>query len=68
MSQCYHISLSESVSRQIKSDDRVSYPIQLTEILPVDEMRQLLKQNARRTRIFPRATMAGCLPSERLAS
>ena len=43
MSQLYHAELKESVSRIVKSEDSISYPIELTEILPPDEMGELLK-------------------------
>ena len=44
MSQCYWLTLSESVTRQIRSRDQVTYPIELSDILPPDEMRALLRQ------------------------
>lgn len=44
MSQCYRVQLKESVSRVVKGEDSISYPIELTQILPADEMFELLKQ------------------------
>lgn len=43
MSQCYHAELKESVSRVVRGEDSVSYPIELTEILPAEEMVELLR-------------------------
>ncbi|MDF1814701.1 MAG: hypothetical protein P1V20_21020 [Verrucomicrobiales bacterium] len=44
MSQCYHAELKESVTRIVKGADSISYPIELTEILPAEEMKDLLKE------------------------
>ena len=44
MSQCYHIELKSAVVRQVKGEDSVSYPIELTEILPPEEMKDLLRE------------------------
>ncbi|MEM7014851.1 MAG: hypothetical protein AAF585_25605 [Verrucomicrobiota bacterium] len=43
MSQCYQVQLKQSVSRRVDQDDSVSYPIELTEILPQDEMKDILR-------------------------
>lgn len=42
MSQCYHVELKASVSRVVKGEDSVSYPIELTRILPEEEMVEIL--------------------------
>ncbi|MEM7385571.1 MAG: hypothetical protein AAF514_11560 [Verrucomicrobiota bacterium] len=44
MSQCYHIELKTAVNRLVKGEDSVSYPIELSEILPKDEMVALLRE------------------------
>ena len=43
MSQCFQVQLKESVSRRVYQDDSVSYPIELTEILPQEEMKEILR-------------------------
>lgn len=43
MSQCFRIQLKESVTRLVTSTDTVTYPIQLTDILPEEEMKDLLR-------------------------
>ncbi len=49
MSQCYHIELKSAVVRTVKGEDSVSYPIELTDILPADEMKDLLRQQLKDT-------------------
>lgn len=44
MSQCYHIELKQSVVRVVRAEDSVSYPLELTEILPPEDMRETLRQ------------------------
>ncbi len=44
MSQIYHIQLKTTVCREISARDSISYPLELTEILPQTEMLDLLKQ------------------------
>lgn len=44
MSQCYHVELKASVTRLVRGEDSVSYPIELTRILPGEEMAQILAQ------------------------
>lgn len=44
MSQTYRISLKSSVSRLVKAEDSVSYPLELTEIMPVEEMKDTFKK------------------------
>ena len=44
MSQCYHIELKQSVTRVVRAEDSVTYPLELTEILPADEMREALRR------------------------
>lgn len=44
MSQCYRVQLKESVTRVVKGEDSISYPIELTQILPPEEMLDLLKE------------------------
>lgn len=43
MSQCYHVCLKQSVTRRIEGEDAISYPLELTEILPAAEMKELLR-------------------------
>ena len=43
MSQLYRIRLKDSVSRSINTSDSISYPIELTEIIPAEEMKDILK-------------------------
>jgi len=43
MSQCYRVQLQESISRRVDGSDSISYPIELTEILPADEMKDILR-------------------------
>ena len=43
MSQVYHIALRESVVRVVRSCDSVSYPISLTQLLPEEDMKALLR-------------------------
>lgn len=43
MSQCYRVSLKSTVSRVVKAEDSICYPIELTPILPPEEMNDLLK-------------------------
>lgn len=43
MSQSYRVELKSSVSRSVQADDRVSRRIELTEILPAAEMKDLLR-------------------------
>ncbi|MEQ8819972.1 MAG: hypothetical protein RLY93_06980 [Sumerlaeia bacterium] len=47
MSQMYRIALKSSVKRTITASDSITYPIQLTEILPEDEMKDVLKERLR---------------------
>lgn len=44
MSQMYQIQLSSSVTRRVDAADEITYPIELTEILPSDDMRELFRQ------------------------
>lgn len=44
MSQCYHIELKQAVTRVVRAEDAVSYPIELTAILPAGEMQELLRE------------------------
>ena len=44
MSQCYHIELKRAVTREVRAEDSVSYPIELTEILPPEEMTEVLRR------------------------
>ena len=43
MSQCFRVQLKESISRRVDSSDSVSYPIELTEILPAEEMKDIMR-------------------------
>lgn len=43
MSQEYRVCLADSISRVIGASDEISYPIELTEILPAKEMRELMR-------------------------
>ncbi len=45
MSQLFRIQLKTTVSREITASDSVSYPLELTEILPPSEMLDLLRQS-----------------------
>ncbi|VAW78045.1 hypothetical protein MNBD_GAMMA12-3886 [hydrothermal vent metagenome] len=45
MSQLFRIQLKTTVSRDISASDSVSYPLELTEILPQSEMLDLFKQS-----------------------
>lgn len=40
MSQTYRISLKSSVSKVIKAEDSISYPLELTEIVPLEDMKE----------------------------
>ena len=40
MSQTYRISLKSSVSKVIKAEDSISYPLELTEIMPLEDMKE----------------------------
>ena len=42
MSQCYRVQLQASISRTVEAEDSVSYPLELTALLPEPEMRDLL--------------------------
>ena len=44
MSQTYRIKLKSSVSKVIKAEDSISYPLELTEIIPVEDMQALLQK------------------------
>jgi|GEM_PF-660639 len=44
MSQCYRVSLKSSICRTVEGEDSVSYPIELTEILPPEEMASVLRE------------------------
>jgi len=44
MSQCYQIDLKQSVVRVVRAEDSISYPLELTEILPPEEMGEMLRQ------------------------
>ena len=43
MSQCYHICLKESVTRRVDASDSISYPLELTQILPDADLREILR-------------------------
>lgn len=43
MSQCYRVQLKASISRCVEAEDSVSYPLDLTCILPEPDMQSLLK-------------------------
>lgn len=42
MSQCYRVQLKASISRTVEAEDSVSYPLELTPLLPEPEMRGIL--------------------------
>jgi hypothetical protein len=44
MSQCYRVQLKASISRTVEAEDSVSYPLELTALLPAPEMAELLAQ------------------------
>lgn len=44
MSQTYHCQLKESVSRTIRIGDSIKHTLSLTEILPLEEMKQILRE------------------------
>jgi len=44
MSQCYQVKLKESISRVIQHSDTVTYPLELTELLPKERMLEILKE------------------------
>lgn len=48
MSLEYQVCLKESISQVVKSADAVNYPIELTEVLPADEMQDLLREALKR--------------------
>ena len=48
MSQCYRVQLKASVSRTVEAGDSISYPLELTELLPAPEMKELLEDALQR--------------------
>ena len=45
MSMIYRVSLKETVTRRVTADDSVSYPIEISEILPQEDMQALLRES-----------------------
>ena len=49
MSQTYRLKLKSSVKKTICAEDSMSYPLELTEIIPEEDMKQLFEKSLEST-------------------